>query len=244
MMNLIREIVGGAKNRFKEEGFNLDLTYISSRIIAMAFPASGIEKIYRNSISAVAEFMDSKHPNGYIVINVSGREIDEKKLKNVHSYKWEDHKNPPLHMLFTIAQQVALFFREDPARVAVIHCNHGKGRTGTLICCLLLYLGAFADYKEAMKFYARKRFEVEGLGVTQPCQIKYIEYFSQLLKTKLFPRVLAIKKILIANSEDLQQPYVKIRALDQEEYIINTHKSDGPCLTVAKEDQIAIMFRE
>ena len=53
-MNFIREIVGGPKNRLKHDGFNLDLTYITSRIIAMAFPASGIEKIFRNSIETVA----------------------------------------------------------------------------------------------------------------------------------------------------------------------------------------------
>lgn len=41
-MNYIREIVGGPKNRYKAEGYNLDLTYISSRIIAMAFPGSGL----------------------------------------------------------------------------------------------------------------------------------------------------------------------------------------------------------
>lgn len=41
-MNFIREIVSGPKNRFKNADFNLDLTYITSRIIAMAFPASGL----------------------------------------------------------------------------------------------------------------------------------------------------------------------------------------------------------
>jgi phosphatidylinositol-3,4,5-trisphosphate 3-phosphatase/dual-specificity protein phosphatase PTEN len=40
-MNLLREYVGGPKNRYKDEKFNLDLTYITPRLIAMAFPASG-----------------------------------------------------------------------------------------------------------------------------------------------------------------------------------------------------------
>lgn len=54
MFNKIREIVSGKKNRFKENGFNLDLTYITNRVIAMSFPASGfIEKAYRNDIEEV-----------------------------------------------------------------------------------------------------------------------------------------------------------------------------------------------
>lgn len=57
MMDFIREMVGGPKNRFKDEDFNLDLTYITSKIIAMAFPASGIEKVFRNSIDTVADFL-------------------------------------------------------------------------------------------------------------------------------------------------------------------------------------------
>lgn len=44
-------------------------------------------------------------------------------------------------------------------RVSVIHCNHGKGRTGTLICCFLLYSGYFNDVDKTMAFYASQRFE-------------------------------------------------------------------------------------
>ena len=54
-MDFLREIVGGPKNRYKENGYNLDLTYITPRIIGMAFPASGIEKLYRNNIDTIAE---------------------------------------------------------------------------------------------------------------------------------------------------------------------------------------------
>ena len=41
-MDFLREIVAGPKNRLKEHGFNLDLSYITPRIIAMAYPATGI----------------------------------------------------------------------------------------------------------------------------------------------------------------------------------------------------------
>lgn len=49
----IREKVSGSKNRYKVNGYNLDLTFVTSRIIAMAYPASGIEITYRNNINDV-----------------------------------------------------------------------------------------------------------------------------------------------------------------------------------------------
>ena len=53
-MDSIRSIVSQKKKRFTQEGFNLDLTYVCPRIIAMAFPAEGtIEKMYRNPIDKV-----------------------------------------------------------------------------------------------------------------------------------------------------------------------------------------------
>lgn len=65
-----------------------------------------------------------------------------------------------------------------------MHCNHGKGRTGTIIVSLLIFLNFFDDVGEALQFYSKRRFEEEGYGVTQPCQIRYIQYFSALLKDK------------------------------------------------------------
>jgi hypothetical protein len=46
--NWLRTCVSVNKKRTKEEGFNLDLRYISSRLIAIGFPADGVESIYRN----------------------------------------------------------------------------------------------------------------------------------------------------------------------------------------------------
>jgi phosphatidylinositol-3,4,5-trisphosphate 3-phosphatase/dual-specificity protein phosphatase PTEN len=63
----------------------------------------------------------------------------------VCTYEWEDHKTPSFDLLFIICQQVAVFLTGDDERVAVFHCNHGKGRTGTIICCFLMYIGIFKD---------------------------------------------------------------------------------------------------
>lgn len=124
----------------------------------MAFPASGIEKLYRNSIDSIAELFKSRHNNKYLTINISGRVVDESVLNNVISYEWEDHKAPPFDTLFVICDQVAKYLAGDPERIAVFHCNHGKGRTGTIICCFFLYMGAFKGSKEVMEFYGKKRF--------------------------------------------------------------------------------------
>jgi len=48
-----------------------------------------------------------------------------------------------------------------------VHCKAGKGRTGSLISCFLLY-SRFADCAEnSILYYGIKRF-VKGIGINQP----------------------------------------------------------------------------
>lgn len=41
----IRHVVSKKKKRFEEDGFDLDLSYITERIIAMGFPSQGMEQM-------------------------------------------------------------------------------------------------------------------------------------------------------------------------------------------------------
>ena len=81
-MNFIRKWVSGDKKRLVCDSYNLDLSYITPRIIAMAFPASGIESIYRNNIDEVAQFIKEKHGSNYKIINLSNRKYDYTKFDN------------------------------------------------------------------------------------------------------------------------------------------------------------------
>ena len=55
MVDSLRKLVSGNRRRYTEDNVSLDLTYIiPNRLIAMSYPSSGFESLYRNSIDKVS----------------------------------------------------------------------------------------------------------------------------------------------------------------------------------------------
>lgn len=170
-MDSIRKLVSGNRRRFTEDGHSLDLSYITPQIIAMSYPSSGLESMYRNPIDKVADFLNQKHGDHYWIINTSERATYDKKKYfggRCTDYHWPDHHGPPFNFIFRIAQQSLEWIRADPQNLIVVHCNSGKGRTGTAICAILLYMGYCDSIDDCLRFYGHQRF-VCGKGVSQPC---------------------------------------------------------------------------
>jgi hypothetical protein len=89
------------KCRYIDNNFDLDLSYITPRIIAMGYPASGISSYYRNDIKDVARFLNLKHPKSYMVFNLEGTNYDASLFEGrVCRYIWKDHNSPSLVTVF------------------------------------------------------------------------------------------------------------------------------------------------
>jgi len=79
----LRQKVSADKNRYKQGDFDLDLTYITPRIVAMAYPAEGVESTFRNNIEHVARMLRTNHPDRFMLYNLSNRPYDRTKFDDL-----------------------------------------------------------------------------------------------------------------------------------------------------------------
>ena len=79
--SLIKTLVSKNKRRFLDEEYDLDLFYVTPRIIAMGFPSEAVEGLYRNAMHHVQTFFQRRHAGHYKIYNLcSEREYDPDKF--------------------------------------------------------------------------------------------------------------------------------------------------------------------
>lgn len=187
-MDKIRGLVSKKKKRFTQDGFNLDLTYVTPRIIAMGFPSTGVEATYRNPMPEVQKFFAKYHDGHFKVYNLCierGYDLTEF-FPLVERFPFCDHNPCPLDMLPLFCKSVDAFLAEDPANVVAIHCKAGKGRTGCVIAAYLVHSGVCPTAEAALALFSEKRTH-NNKGVTIPSQMRYVHYYEQRMKRESTP---------------------------------------------------------
>jgi C2 domain of PTEN tumour-suppressor protein len=178
----LRATVSKKKRRFQQDGFDLDLTMITPRIIAMGFPSSGGEGLYRNPLPEVQKFFESRHRGHYRIYNLcSERAYDPADFcGRVARYAFDDHNPCPLEMIPAFCADVHAWLGAHPANVAAIHCKAGKGRTGLMIAAYLLHSGVRRTAEASLRYFGVKRTK-DMQGVTIPSQMRMVHYYERML---------------------------------------------------------------
>ena len=103
--NKARKIVSGNRRRYVDAYYDLDLTYITQRIIAMAFP--GVDTVgefsnsVRNDMGIVIKFLQERHAGRYKIYNLCAEKTYSEQNMGGH-VEWIpvlDHQPPTLRQL-------------------------------------------------------------------------------------------------------------------------------------------------
>uniref|UniRef100_A0A671NFH5 Tensin-3-like n=1 Tax=Sinocyclocheilus anshuiensis TaxID=1608454 RepID=A0A671NFH5_9TELE len=166
-----------------EEGYELDLTYVTERIIAVSFPQDCFEETYLRNLRDVTRMLKSKHTDNYLVINLSERKQELTKMNpKTLDTGWPDFHAPPLDKICSICKAIENWLNADPLHVVVIHCRGGKGRIGVVISCFVHFTDVSASADQALdRFAMRKFYDDKVSALMTPSQKRYVWILSSLL---------------------------------------------------------------
>lgn len=166
-----------------EEGYELDLTYITERIIAVFFPRGCSEEIYSHNLKDVTRMLKSKHADNYLIINLSEKRHDLSRMNpKTLDTGWPDFHAPPLDKICTICKAMEGWLNADPLHVVVIHCRGGKGRIGVVISSFVHFTDVSASADQALdRFAMRKYYDDKVSALMTPSQKRYVWILNSLL---------------------------------------------------------------
>jgi phosphatidylinositol-3,4,5-trisphosphate 3-phosphatase/dual-specificity protein phosphatase PTEN len=234
-MALVRGLVSKKKVRFVEDGFDLDLTYITPRIIAMGAPFEGNAGLYRNPLPEVQRFFETRHKGNYRIYDLraeKGAAYDPALFGgSAVGYRFFDHNPCPLATIAACCADMAVYLAADPAHVVALHCKAGKGRTGLMIAAYFVHSGAASSTTAALKAFGDVRTH-DGKGVTIPSQMRYVHYYEASLQRPFPPSTYTLRHVRMHTVPNFDlgggcDPYFDVRLGDGRQCIFNWYEAHG-----------------
>ncbi|XP_066046280.1 tensin-1 isoform X6 [Chamaea fasciata] len=229
-----------------ESSCELDLVYITERIIAVSYPSVAEEQSYSSNLREVAHMLKSKHGNNYVLFNLSERRRDVNKLHpKVLDFGWPDMHTPALEKICSICKAMDTWLNAAAHNVVVLHNKGNRGRLGVVVAAYMHYSNISASADQALDRFAMKRFyEDKVVPVGQPSQRRYIHYFSGLLSgsIKMNNKPLFLHHVIMHGIPNFEskggcRPFLKIYQAMQPVYTSGIYNVQGDsqtgiCITI------------
>ncbi|XP_021253356.1 tensin-1 isoform X2 [Numida meleagris] len=229
-----------------ESSCELDLVYITERIIAVSYPSTAEEQNFRSNLREVAHMLKSKHGDNYVLFNLSERRHDISKLHpKVLDFGWPDLHTPALEKICSICKAMDTWLNAAAHNVVVLHNKGNRGRLGVVVAAYMHYSNISASADQALDRFAMKRFyEDKVVPVGQPSQKRYIHYFSGLLSgsIKMNNKPLFLHHVIMHGIPNFEskggcRPFLKIYQAMQPVYTSGIYNVQGDsqtgiCITI------------
>ncbi|XP_068543289.1 tensin-1 isoform X13 [Anas acuta] len=229
-----------------ESSCELDLVYITERIIAVSYPSAAEEQSFRSNLREVAHMLKSKHGDNYVLFNLSERRHDISKLHpKVLDFGWPDLHTPALEKICSICKAMDTWLNAGGHNVVVLHNKGNRGRLGVVVAAYMHYSNISASADQALDRFAMKRFyEDKVVPVGQPSQRRYIHYFSGLLSgsIKMNNKPLFLHHVIMHGIPNFEskggcRPFLKIYQAMQPVYTSGIYNVQGDsqtgiCITI------------
>ncbi|KAM6258838.1 tensin-1 isoform 15-T18 [Spheniscus humboldti] len=229
-----------------ESSCELDLVYITERIIAVSYPSTAEEQSFCSNLREVAHMLKSKHGDNYVLFNLSERRHDISKLHpKVLDFGWPDLHTPALEKICSICKAMDTWLNAAAHNVVVLHNKGNRGRLGVVVAAYMHYSNISASADQALDRFAMKRFyEDKVVPVGQPSQKRYIHYFSGLLSgsIKMNNKPLFLHHVIMHGIPNFEskggcRPFLKIYQAMQPVYTSGIYNVQGDsqtgiCITI------------
>ena len=109
---------------------DLDLHLVTERIAAMSFPAEGLESAMRNHLEDIANILETRHPNHYMVFNLTERNYSVQKFVTglCSQPGWSTQKPTAFRIVLETIHLCLDFLRRDAKNVIgkLVTSSHEK----------------------------------------------------------------------------------------------------------------------
>eukprot|EP00469_Lotharella_globosa_P006564 CAMPEP_0167783312 /NCGR_PEP_ID=MMETSP0111_2-20121227/7001_1 /TAXON_ID=91324 /ORGANISM="Lotharella globosa, Strain CCCM811" /LENGTH=942 /DNA_ID=CAMNT_0007674237 /DNA_START=129 /DNA_END=2957 /DNA_ORIENTATION=+ len=168
--------------RVVKDGYDLDMSYITPRLVAMSFPSDSAQS-HGNPMKKVQGYLNRYHPLSHRVFNLcSERRYPASRFDTCTSeYSIDPQGCPDLQRVLDFCLDVDNFLTNDEKSVVVVHCTHGRSRTGLMLACYMLFAEIQPSAATALRLFSKQRTN-DGKAVSIPSHRRYVSYFERYLR--------------------------------------------------------------